>query len=431
MFKGKTSAFYTLGCKLNFSESSTIARQLNEIGFKKNDFNDGADLYVINTCSVTENANKECRRLIRKAKKISPNSFVVITGCFAQLKPKSISEMAGVDMVLGANDKFNLPNLLIDLENKEVGEVHGCEITDLNYTSSFSLEERTRSFLKIQDGCDYPCTYCTIPLARGKSRCDTTENILKNAAEIAQNNIKEIVITGVNIGEFRDGKKRFSDLTKELENVDGIERYRISSIEPNLITNEIIETVKTSKKFMPHFHIPLQSGSDEVLGKMKRRYRTTLYKDKVEKIVSEIQDVCIGADVIVGFPGETDELFNSTLHFIKELPISYLHVFSYSERENTLAATFEGVVPKQKRSERSKKLRILSDKLQRAHYQKYLGTTQTALMEQENKNGFLFGFTDNYIKVKIPYSKELMQKKIKIKLLSFDENGQIISEKIN
>ncbi|MEJ6748786.1 MAG: tRNA (N(6)-L-threonylcarbamoyladenosine(37)-C(2))-methylthiotransferase MtaB [Flavobacteriales bacterium] len=431
MFKGKTSAFYTLGCKLNFSESSTIARQLNKVGFKKNDFNDGADLYVINTCSVTENANKECRRLIRKAKKISPNSFVVITGCFAQLKPKSISDMTGVDMVLGANDKFNLPTLLIDLENKEVGEVHGCEITDLNYTSSFSLEERTRSFLKIQDGCDYPCTYCTIPLARGKSRCDTTENILKNAAEIAQNNIKEIVITGVNIGEFRDGEKRFSDLTKELENVDGIERYRISSIEPNLITNEIIETVKTSKKFMPHFHIPLQSGSDEILGKMKRRYRTTLYKDKLEKIVSEIPDVCIGADVIVGFPGETDELFHSTLNFIKELPISYLHVFSYSERENTLAATFEGVVPKQKRSERSKKLRILSDKLQRAHYQKYLGTTQTALMEQENKNGFLFGFTDNYIKVKILYSKELMQKKIKIKLLSFDENGQIISEKIN
>ena len=431
MFKGKTSAFYTLGCKLNFSESSTIARQLNEIGFKKNDFNDGADLYVINTCSVTENANKECRRLIRKAKKISPNSFVVITGCFAQLKPKSISDMTGVDMVLGANDKFNLPTLLIDLENKEVGEVHGCEITNLNYTSSFSLEERTRSFLKIQDGCDYPCTYCTIPLARGKSRCDTTENILKNAAEIAQNNIKEIVITGVNIGEFRDGKKRFSDLTKELENVDGIERYRISSIEPNLITNEIIETVKTSKKFMPHFHIPLQSGSDEVLGKMKRRYRTTLYKDKVEKIVSEIPDVCIGVDVIVGFPGETDELFHSTLNFIKELPISYLHVFSYSERENTLATTFEGVVPKQKRAERSKKLRILSEKLQRTHYQKYLGTTQTALMEQENKNGFLFGFTDNYIKVKIPYSKELMQKKIKIKLLSFDENGQIISEKIN
>ena len=431
MFKGKTSAFYTLGCKLNFSESSTISRQLNEIGFTKNKFNDGADLYVINTCSVTENANKECRRLIRKAKKISPDSFVVITGCFAQLKPKAISEMEGVDMVLGANDKFNLPNLLKDLENKKEGIIHGCEITDLNYTSSFSLVARTRSFLKIQDGCDYPCTYCTIPLARGKSRCDSTENILNNATEIAQNNIKEIVITGVNIGEFRDGKKRFSDLTKELENVKGIERYRISSIEPNMITDEIIETVKTSKKFMPHFHIPLQSGSDEILGKMKRRYRTDLYKNKVEKIVSEIPEVCIGADVIVGFPGETDELFTSTLNFIKELPISYLHVFSYSERENTLAATFDGVVPKQKRSERSKMLRILSDKLQRAHYQKYLGTTQTALMEQENKNGFLVGFTDNYIKVKIPFSEELIQKKIKIKLLSFDENGQILSEKIN
>ncbi|MGY8987892.1 MAG: tRNA (N(6)-L-threonylcarbamoyladenosine(37)-C(2))-methylthiotransferase MtaB, partial [Flavobacteriales bacterium] len=383
MFKGKTSAFYTLGCKLNFSESSTISRQLNEIGFKKTDFNDGADLYVINTCSVTENANKECRRLVRKVKKISPNSFVIITGCFAQLKPKVISEMAGVDMVLGANDKFNLPNLLIDLENKKVGEIHGCELSELNYTSSFSLEERTRSFLKIQDGCDYPCTYCTIPLARGKSRCDTIGNILNNASEIAKNNIKEIVITGVNIGEFRDGKKRFADLTKELENVKGIERYRISSIEPNLITDEIIETVKTSKKFMPHFHIPLQSGSDEILGKMKRRYRTDLYKNKVAKIVSEIPDVCIGADVIVGFPGETDELFDSTLNFIKDLPISYLHVFSYSERENTLATTFDGVVPKQKRAERSKMLRILSNKLQRAHYQKYLGTTQTALMEQE------------------------------------------------
>jgi len=431
MFKGKTSAFYTLGCKLNFSESSTISRQLNEIGFKKTDFNYGADLYVINTCSVTENANKECRRLVRKVKKISPNSFVVITGCFAQLKPKVISEMEGVDMVLGANDKFNLPNLLIDLENKKVGEIHGCELSELNYTSSFSLEERTRSFLKIQDGCDYPCTYCTIPLARGKSRCDTIGNILNNASEIAKNNIKEIVITGVNIGEFRDGKKRFADLTKELENVKGIERYRISSIEPNLITDEIIETVKTSKKFMPHFHIPLQSGSDEILGKMKRRYRTDLYKNKVAKIVSEIPDVCIGADVIVGFPGETDELFDSTLNFIKDLPISYLHVFSYSERENTLATTFDGVVPKQKRAERSKMLRILSDKLQRAHYHKFIGTTQTALIERENKNGFLFGYTDNYIKVKIPFDKELVQQKLKIKLLSFDKNGQILSEKIN
>ncbi len=430
MFNGKTSAFYTLGCKLNFSETSTIARQLKEIGFVKKEFSDGADLFVINTCSVTENANKECRRIIRKAKKKSPNSFVVVTGCFAQLKPESISEINGVDMVLGANDKFNLPNLLVDLNNKNDGEIYGCNITDLNYTSSFSLEERTRSFLKIQDGCDYPCTYCTIPLARGKSRCDTVKNILTNASEIAENGIKEIVITGVNIGEFIDPEtnENFYNLIRKLEDIDGIERYRISSIEPNLITDEIIKFVKQSKKFMPHFHIPLQSGSNKILGKMKRRYNTNIYKNKVLKIVKEIPEVCIGADVIVGFPGETDELFNSTLNFIKDLPISYLHVFTYSERENTKAIEMDGIVPKQERSERSKKLRILSEKLQRAHYQKFIGTTQTALMERENKNGFLFGYTDNYIKVKIPFNKELVQQKLKIKLLSHDENGNIKSE---
>tara|TARA_Y100000385_G_scaffold249719_1_gene271320 strand:- start:4376 stop:5692 length:1317 start_codon:yes stop_codon:yes gene_type:complete len=429
MFNGKTSAFYTLGCKLNFSETSTIARQLKEIGFVKKDFNDGADLFVINTCSVTENANKECRRIIRKAKKKSPNSFVVVTGCFAQLKPESISEINGVDMVLGANEKFNLPNLLVDLNNND-GEIYGCNITDLNYTSSFSLEERTRSFLKIQDGCDYPCTYCTIPLARGKSRCDTVKNILTNANEIAENGIKEIVITGVNIGEFIDPEtnENFYNLIRKLEDIDGIERYRISSIEPNLITDEIIKFVKKSKKFMPHFHIPLQSGSNKILGKMKRRYNTNIYKNKVLKIVKEIPEVCIGADVIVGFPGENDELFNSTLNFIKDLPISYLHVFTYSERENTKAIEMNGIVPKQERSERSKKLRILSDKLQRAHYQKFIGTIQTALMERENKNGFLFGYTDNYIKVKIPFNKELVQQKLKIKLLSHDENGNIKSE---
>ena len=430
MFNGKTSAFYTLGCKLNFSETSTIARQLKEIGFVKKDFNDGADLFVINTCSVTENANKECRRIIRKAKKKSPNSFVVVTGCFAQLKPESISEINGVDMVLGANEKFNLPNLLVDLNNNNDGEIYGCNITDLNYTSSFSLEERTRSFLKIQDGCDYPCTYCTIPLARGKSRCDTVKNILTNANEIAENGIKEIVITGVNIGEFIDPEtnENFYNLIRKLEDIDGIERYRISSIEPNLITDEIIKFVKKSKKFMPHFHIPLQSGSNKILGKMKRRYNTNIYKNKVLKIVKEIPEVCIGADVIVGFPGENDELFNSTLNFIKDLPISYLHVFTYSERENTKAIEMNGIVPKQERSERSKKLRILSDKLQRAHYQKFIGTIQTALMERENKNGFLFGYTDNYIKVKIPFNKELVQQKLKIKLLSHDENGNIKSE---
>jgi len=430
MFNGKTSAFYTLGCKLNFSETSTISRHLKEIGFVKNEFNDGADLFVINTCSVTENANKECRRIIRKAKKISPNSFVVVTGCFAQLKPKLMSEIEGVDMVLGANEKFNLPTLLVDLNNKNKSEIHGCEIEDLNYYSSFSMEERTRSFLKIQDGCDYPCTYCTIPLARGKSRCDTVENILINASKIAKNGIKEIVITGVNIGEFIDPKtnENFYNLIKKLEDVDGIERYRISSIEPNLITDEIIKFVKHSKKFMPHFHIPLQSGSDEILGKMKRRYNARLYKEKVLKIAKEIPEVCIGADVIVGFPGETDELFNSTLNFIKDLPLSYLHVFTYSERDNTMAINFDGVVSKQERSERSKMLRILSEKLQRAHYERFLGTTQTALMERENKNSFLFGYTDNYIKVRIPFSKDFVQQKLKITLLSHDENGNVKSE---
>ena len=430
MFNGKTSAFYTLGCKLNFSETSTISRHLKEIGFVKNEFNDGADLFVINTCSVTENANKECRRIIRKAKKISPNSFVVVTGCFAQLKPKSMSEIEGVDMVLGANEKFNLPTLLVDLNNKNKSEIHGCEIEDLNYYSSFSMEERTRSFLKIQDGCDYPCTYCTIPLARGKSRCDTVENILINASKIAKNGIKEIVITGVNIGEFIDPKtnENFYNLIKKLEDVDGIERYRISSIEPNLITDEIIKFVKHSKKFMPHFHIPLQSGSDEILGKMKRRYNTQIYKEKILKIAKEIPEVCIGADVIVGFPGENNENFNSTISFIKELPLSYLHVFSYSERDNTMAINFDGVVSKQERSERSKMLRILSEKLQRAHYERFLGTTQTALMERENKNSFLFGYTDNYIKVRIPFSKDFVQQKLKITLLSHDENGNVKSE---
>ena len=428
MFYKKTVAFYTLGCKLNFSETSTIARQLEKIGFTKTEFNNGADMFVINTCSVTENANKECKRLIRRAKKISPKSFIVITGCFAQLKPKLISEIDGVDMVLGANDKFNLPDLLKDLNNKKSAEIHGCEINNLNYISSFSLSERTRSFLKIQDGCDYPCTYCTIPLARGKSRSDNIKNILKNAKNISESGIKEIVITGVNIGDFKDGDKYFIDLINELEKVRGIERYRISSIEPNLITDDIIDTVKNSKKFMPHFHIPLQSGNDKILAKMKRRYRTSLYKEKLKKIKKAIPDVCIGADVIVGFPGETDELFNSSLHFIKELPISYLHVFSYSERENTLAVNFDGVVEKQKRAERSKTLRILSTKLQRSHYQKYIGSTQTALLEKENKNGFLYGFTDNYIKVKIPYSKELTQKKMNLKLLSFDEYGNVLSQ---
>ena len=430
MLKNKTVAFHTLGCKLNFSETSMIGRQLADIGFTKNEFNKGADLYVINTCSVTENANKECRRLIRKAKRVSPDAFVVITGCFAQLKPKTISEMEGVDMVLGANDKFNLPTLLKNLNKENHNKIHGCELNELDYISAFSLNDRTRSFLKVQDGCDYPCTYCTIPLARGKSRCDSIENIIANAHEIAANDIKEIVLTGVNIGEFKDknNNRDFAALIKELEQVEGIERYRISSIEPNLIKNEIIDFVQQSNKFMPHFHIPLQSGSDAILGKMKRRYNTTLYRNKIQRITATMPDVCIGVDVIVGFPGETEEEFMKTYNFIKELSIAYLHVFTYSERENTAANTMQGVVEKHIRKDRSKRLRILSEKLQRAFYQKYLNTTQTALFEQENKDGFLFGFTNNYIRVKIPFSEQYVQQKLKIKLLSFDENANILSE---
>jgi len=350
---------------------------------------------------------------------------VVIIGCFAQLKPKEISDIEGVDMVLGANEKFNLPKLLTDLNTIETTEVHGCEINDLDYFSSYSLADRTRSFMEIQDGCDYPCTYCTIPLARGKSRCDSIENIIKNANDIADKEIKEIVITGVNIGEFKDKNdgRNFADLVKELDKVEKIERYRISSIEPNLISNEVIELVKNSKKFMPHFHIPMQSGSDVILGKMKRRYQTKLYRNKIEKIVNEVKDVCIGADVIVGFPGETQEEFDKTLNFIKDLPISYLHVFTYSERENTPAINMDGVVSKSDRADRSKQLRILSNKLQRAFYEKYIDTTHTALFEQEDKDGYLLGFTDNYIKIKIPFNTDLCRTKQQVKLLEIDNDG--------
>lgn len=423
----QTVAFYTLGCKLNFSETSTISRQLSKVGYTKTNFNKKADLYVINTCSVTENANKECRRIIRKTKKIAPHSKVIITGCYAQLKPKEIANINGVDMVLGANEKFNIPDLL---KIKSEHRVFNSNLENLDYHSSFSLNDRSRSFLKIQDGCDYPCTYCTIPLARGKSRCDTVDNILRNVNEIAENGIKEIVLTGVNIGEFKDlnSKESFYDLIVKLEEVKGIERYRISSIEPNLIKEHIIEFVSKSKKFMPHFHIPMQSGSDFILGKMKRRYNTKLYSSKILAITKAIPDVCIGADVIVGFPGETEEEFEKTLNFIKDLPLAYLHVFTYSERENTAAINFEGGVSKQIRSERSKMLRIVSEKLQRSFYQKYLRTEQTALFERENKGGFLFGFTDNYIKVKIPFAEKYIQQKLNINLLSFDSDGNVLSE---
>ena len=429
MLRGKKAAFYTLGCKLNFSETSTISRQLTDLGFSKAEFNEGADVFVINTCSVTENANRECRRIIRKAKKISPSSIVIVTGCYAQLKPEAISCIDGVDMVVGANEKFNIPSLLKKFSSQTT-EIHGCSINNLNYFSSYSLHDRTRSFLKVQDGCDYPCTYCTIPLARGKSRSDTISNIVKNAEEIAKNGIKEIVLTGVNIGDFKQEEMRFIDLIKQLDQVNGIERYRISSIEPNLITDEIIDFVKDSKKFMPHFHIPLQSGSDNVLKMMKRRYNTKLYFEKIKKIQKAIPNVCIGADVIVGFPGETDLEFNKTLNFIKDLNISYLHVFSYSERENTKAILLDNKVDHQKRAERSKMLRILSSKLQRLFYKRFENTQQTVLFEKDNKDGFVYGFTENYIKIKIPFDNNLVKNSTDVLLNEIDEN-LIMNAQIN
>ena len=421
MLNGKKVAYYTLGCKLNFSETSTISRQLEDIGFIKTNFDNKADLYVINTCSVTENANKECRRIIRKVKRTAPESMVVITGCYAQLKPESISVIEGVDMVVGANDKFKIPDLLKNYKPKTT-EIHGCSINNLDYHSSFSLNDRTRSFLKIQDGCDYTCSYCTIPFARGKSRCDSIENIVANANKIAKNGIKEIVITGVNIGDYKYEDKKFIDVIKQLEKVKGITRYRISSIEPNLITDEIIEFVKKSRKFMPHFHIPLQSGSDVILAKMRRRYNSELYRNKILKIYNEIPNVSIGVDVIVGFPDETDVEFTESMNFIKDLPVSYLHVFSYSERENTKALLLKNHVDKYKRSERSKILRMLSSKLQRNFYLKSLGTTKNVLFEQEDKNGFLFGFTENYIKIKVPFNKILSKTQQEVYITDYNDD---------
>ncbi len=421
MLNGKKVAYYTLGCKLNFSETSTISRQLEDIGFIKTNFDNKADLYVINTCSVTENANKECRRIIRKVKRTAPESMVVITGCYAQLKPESISVIEGVDMVVGANDKFKIPDLLKNYKPKTT-EIHGCSINNLDYHSSFSLNDRTRSFLKIQDGCDYTCSYCTIPFARGKSRCDSIENIVANANKIAKNGIKEIVITGVNIGDYKYEDKKFIDVIKELEKVKGITRFRISSIEPNLITDEIIEFVRKSSKFMPHFHIPLQSGSDVILAKMRRRYNSELYRNKILKIYNEIPNVSIGVDVIVGFPDETDVEFTESMNFIKDLPVSYLHVFSYSERENTKALLLKNTVDKYKRSERSKILRMLSSKLQRNFYLKSLGTTKNVLFEQEDKNGFLFGFTENYIKIKVPFNKILSKTQQEVYITDYNDD---------
>lgn len=404
----RTAAFHTLGCKLNFAETSTIARQLTDAGYDKVSFDEKADIYVINTCSVTENADRECKLHVKRAMKANPEGLVVIVGCYAQLKPEEISQIEGVDLVLGAKEKFNILSYLDDLEKSESeGIVHSCEIEETDFfIGSYSIGDRTRAFLKVQDGCDYKCTYCTIPLARGISRSDTIENVLKNAKEIAARDIKEIVLTGVNIGDYGKGEfgnKRhehtFLDLISELDRVEGIERIRISSIEPNLLKDESIELVSKSKSFVPHFHIPLQSGSDDLLKKMKRRYLTKLYNDRVNKIREVMPHAAIGVDVIVGFPGETEERFMETYNFLNELPITYLHVFTYSERENTEAAEMDGVVPVSERKKRNKMLRILSEKKKMAFYQTQLGKTLPVLWEHENKDGKMFGFTENYVRV--------------------------------
>ena len=430
----KTAAFHTLGCKLNFAETSTIARQLTEAGYEKVGFDDFSNVYVINTCSVTENADRECKFHVKRAMKANPEGLVVILGCYAQLKPEEISAIEGVDLVLGAKEKFNILSYLEDLEKtQENGIVHSCEIDEADFfIGSYSFGDRTRAFLKVQDGCDYKCTYCTIPLARGISRSDTIENVVKNAQEIAAKGIKEIVLTGVNIGDYGKGefgnKKHehtFLDLISELDLVEGIERIRISSIEPNLLKDESIDLVAKSKRFVPHFHIPLQSGSDDLLKKMKRRYLTSLYQNRINKIREVMPDSCIGVDVIVGFPGETEEKFLETYNFLNQLPISYLHVFTYSERENTEAAEMENVVPIPERKRRNKMLRILSEKKKMAFYQTQIGKTLPVLWEHENKNGSMFGFTENYVRVQKPFDQNSVNKIELLELQKIQDDGTV------
>ncbi|MCW8897863.1 MAG: tRNA (N(6)-L-threonylcarbamoyladenosine(37)-C(2))-methylthiotransferase MtaB [Flavobacteriales bacterium] len=406
----KKVALYTLGCKLNFSETSSIARMFQEEGFARVDFNDIPDVFVINTCSVTENADKKCKQLVKKAKKINPDAFVAIIGCYAQLKPEEIAQIHGVNMVLGAAEKFKIVDYFNQQEKSEIAQVHASKIKEAkDFIPSYSHGDRTRSFLKIQDGCDYFCTFCTIPLARGKSRNQSIAETVKVAEEIAKTNIKEVVLTGVNIGDFGqgEGNEDFFQLVQALDKVDGINRYRISSIEPNLLSNDIIDFVSESDKFMPHFHIPLQSGSNKILKMMRRKYLKELYSERVYRIKEKMPHACIGVDVIVGFPDETDEDFLETYNFLNELPISYLHVFTYSERQNTTAIKLDNPVPKEVRSERSKMLHILSEKKKRYFYEQFLGKSFNVLLEAEQHEGFLNGFTENYIKVKVPYETAL------------------------
>lgn len=410
----KSVAFHTLGCKLNFSETSTLSRSLEQEGFEKKNFDDVADVYVINTCSVTENADKECRQIVRRIQRRAPESFVVITGCYAQLKPHEIASIDGVDLVLGAAEKFNLVEHIKDLTKGQGAKVHSCDIEDVEgFNSSYSISDRTRTFLKVQDGCDYNCSFCTIPLARGHSRSDSIEGVIANAHELATSGTKEIVLTGINLGDFgkgtNGGKKReesFYELIQALDAETTIERYRISSIEPNLLSDDVIRFVASSRSFMPHFHIPLQSGSNEILGKMRRRYQREIYESRVQLIKELMPDCCIGVDVIVGFPGETEELFQETFDFLHKLDVSYFHVFTYSERDNTLAPTMDAPVPQHIRNERNKILRNLSYQKTQYFNAQHAGQSRPVLFEHANKNGMMEGYSDNYVKVQAPYKEE-------------------------
>jgi threonylcarbamoyladenosine tRNA methylthiotransferase MtaB len=424
-------AFYTLGCKLNFSETATIARDFHSDKFNRVSFDSPAEVYIINTCSVTENADMKFKGVVKKALHLNPDAFIAAIGCYAQLQPESLLSIDGVDLVLGASEKFKLIDYLGDLTKKTQGVIHSCEILDANnYESSFSLDDRTRAFLKVQDGCDYKCTYCTIPKARGISRSDSLQNIIKQAIKITSNGIKEIVLTGVNIGDFGKGefgnKKHqhtFLDLINSLDEIEALKRIRISSIEPNLLSDKIIDFVAKSRAFVPHFHIPLQSGNNEILKKMKRRYLSDLYKDRIIKIKTLMPDACIGADVIVGFPGESDDHFLETYKFIADLDISYLHVFTYSERPNTEAEKMVDIIPKELRLKRSKMLRGLSIKKRRSFYEKQLGKKVKVLFEQNNKKGYATGFSENYLKVRTPWNPKLANTIHEIELVKIDEEG--------
>ena len=433
MIATKKVAFYTLGCKLNFSETSTIARDFQNEGFERVDFSDVADIYVINTCSVTENADKRFKTIVKQALQVNADAFIIAIGCYAQLQPQELADVYGVDLVLGASEKFKITDYLNDLSKQSVGSVHACEIEAADfYVGSYSIGDRTRAFLKVQDGCDYKCTYCTIPLARGISRSDSLQNVLKNAYEISKKGIQEIVLTGVNIGDYGKGEfgnknhqHTFLELIQALDTVEGIKRLRISSIEPNLLKNETIDFVSKSNCFVPHFHIPLQSGSNLVLKNMRRRYMRELYEERVAVIKQQMPDACIGVDVIVGFPGETEALFLETFNFLNKLDISYLHVFTYSERPNTLAASMQNAVPKTIRTKRSKLLRGLSVKKRRAFYESQLGSIRTVLFEGENKSGYIHGFTENYVKVKTPWNPTLVNTLHEIELTKIDGDGLV------